>query len=168
MGSFSFGSVFFVDPKKMNSAGGPKPAGCDLTVSFREKRKSRSRGCAPARRLHFFVRPKKRSKEMRPNSLPFGFPPFRSVLQLRKNSPDGSNSFLRNPAKLHCTAAASHGMVGSTGYGIVLLFDVISVSVFPSPLASAELIVLRRFPRSGRNHRGRFLLVAFSLSIQRK
>ena len=50
----------------------------------------RSRGCAPARRLHFFVRPKKRSKEIRPASLPTvafgngGFPPFCFVLQRRK------------------------------------------------------------------------------------
>jgi hypothetical protein len=27
LGSFSFGCVFFVDTKKMNSAGGPNPAG---------------------------------------------------------------------------------------------------------------------------------------------
>ena len=43
----------------------------------------RSRGCAPARRLHFFARPKKRSKEIRPTSLPAGggFPPFHSCFE---------------------------------------------------------------------------------------
>jgi hypothetical protein len=29
LGALSFGSVFFVDTKKMNSAGGPNPAGFD-------------------------------------------------------------------------------------------------------------------------------------------
>ncbi len=30
LGALSFGSVFFVDTKKMNSAGGPNPAGVDF------------------------------------------------------------------------------------------------------------------------------------------
>ena len=79
-----FSAYSFVVRQKSQASGGTQPAGCELTVKFSEQWKSRSRGCAPARRLHFFVRPKKRSKEMRPNSLPFGFPPFRCVLQLRK------------------------------------------------------------------------------------
>jgi len=34
LGSLSLGSVFFGDPKKMNPAGGPEPAGFDLDFDF--------------------------------------------------------------------------------------------------------------------------------------
>ena len=80
-------------------------AGCILITEIRVA------GLRPARRLNFFVRPKKRSKEWRPNSLPAfgGFPALHSNFELTRKLACGSDILVRIPQNLYSTPAASHG-----------------------------------------------------------
>ena len=117
LGSFSFGSVFFVDTKKMNSAGGPNPAGLSFDF-FQRKQTKQGRGVAPRTSLYSFVHHKRANRKRCPGSLPLRFPPLHYTLQRRKKLACGSNIFLRIPVKFRFIPATSHGIkkrVGNKG-----------------------------------------------------
>ena len=111
VGSFSFGSVFFGDSKKMNSVGGPKPAGF---VLFRTAKPNQDQGRGVAPPLGAFISlfaQRNEAKKCARTPCPSGSLHFVPFCSSEKNSLR-SDSFPRIPAKLHCSAAASHGTVG--------------------------------------------------------
>jgi len=74
MGSLSFDSVFFVDTKKMNPAGGPEPAGFDFSQGLRKLS------------MPFVMTFEIRVAGLRPRTPPYSFAARQKSMQ--KNAPD--------------------------------------------------------------------------------